>query len=108
MVNVVDASETVTGTDVVKVVKVEVRDPGPEPVALDGMGEVCAVSLEAAAVAEDVGVVEGIAEVTEVAEEFADGDEAVTAEDVCVGKKTEPSLVVHHCFLGEGSIEESS
>lgn len=93
------------GTDVVKVVKVDVRDPGPETVALDGMGEVCAGPLEAA-VAEDVEVlVEGIAE---VAEESADGDEAVTAEEVCVGRKVEPSLVDHHWFLREDSIEESS
>lgn len=92
------------GTDVVKVVKVDVRDPGPETVALDGMSEVCAGPLEAA-VAEDVEVVEGIAE---VAEESADGDEAVTAEEVCVGRKVEPSLVDHHWFLREDSIEESS
>lgn len=93
-----------TGTDVVKVVKVDVRDPRPDAVALDGMGEVCAGPLEAA-VADDIEVAEGIAE---VAEESADGDEAVTAEDVCVGKKVEPSLVDHHWFLREDSIEESS
>ncbi len=89
-VKVVEGLDTVTGIEVVNVVKVELRDTDEE-VALVGMGEVD----NGKPVEDEVRAVEGIVE--GIAEEggSADGDEGLReAVGVCVGRKVEPSPVV--------------
>ena len=94
-VKVVVGLETVTGTEVMNVVKLELRDPEDGEVALTGMGEVDG----GRPVEDDVTVADEDEDVGGVAENEGDGDESVREE--AVGKKVEFPLVVHQLFLKE-------
>ncbi len=103
-VNVVEGLDTMTGTEVVNVVKLELRE-SEEEVALAGMREDVDVRVLEAEVndAEDGEDAEGIAEDGE------NGDESVR-EDAgdAVGRKVEPPLVVHQLRWAEMDMEMSS
>ena len=97
-VKVVEGLETVMGVEVVKVVRLELRNT---EVALEDM-EVPSAEREVDEVREDWGGEVGIADVDAEEDEKVDeeADERVEECVVRVGRKVEPSLVVHQRPLG--------
>lgn len=95
-VKVVEGSETVIGTAVVNVVRLENRDGDPEEVALAGMGEVDVGPLEVVVAdnLEDVGIAEASEDVDGAATEVGAYEEANV--EVLL-------LVVHHWLWSSGN-----
>lgn len=97
-VYVVEGFATVTGTEVVNVVKLELRER-EEEVALAGMGE---EDVDVRVLEADVNGADDGEDAEGIAEDEEDGDEAVgEGAGEPVGRKVEPPLVVHHSLWAE-------